>query len=71
MKKPNRKRVNLSTWIDPDQLAHLRDLSSATRVPQAVIVRDVLRRGLPEWEHERAPGPSNFLEPQDCDYESD
>ena len=61
------RRHYFSTHLDADLLAWLRELSAETRVPQAAIVRDVLRAGLPDWERDHTTRSINLLEPQDLD----
>jgi len=64
--------------LTPELRRRLTAMHETHRVSRSQIVRDVLTAGLSAWEDEREAagiglrkGSGCWLEPQDCDYESD
>ena len=74
----SRRNVPTTLYLTHDLTRRLAEMCEAHRVPRSQIVRDVLTAGLSAWEDEREAagigvrkGSGCWLEPQDCDYESD
>ena len=72
------RAIQVSLNLTPELFDRLADMSESHRVSRNLIIREVLTAGLSAWEDEREAagigvrrGPGNWLEPQDCDYESD
>ncbi len=57
IKRPNKRRVRVALFIEPEQRDQLQALSQATRVPWAIYVREAIDDLLVKYKKLRKPKP--------------